>query len=188
MGGVVGLLVFSFARQADAFIEKKDRYNQQGTEYVLGGYDVTAYWTFGEARMGTEEISSEYDGATYLFHSQAAKHLFEGNPMRYIPAYHGYCATAVSAGYTAPVKADTAWLIHNDRLYLNFSDSVHRTWLKHKESRIMKANENWPEVLANLGWGLSNDTQEFGRSFSELGPIDSIREKLEGWLFSEESK
>ncbi len=111
-----------------------------------GGYDVVSYFEQQQAVPGSSNLTSEYQGATWRFSS--AEHLarFEANPERYAPAYGGYCAWAVSQGYLA--KGDPRhWTIVDDRLYLNFSQSVQDTWLQDTEGFIQQADRNWPGVL-----------------------------------------
>ncbi len=111
-----------------------------------GGYDVVSYFEQQQAVPGSSNLTSEYQGATWRFSS--AEHLarFEANPERYAPAYGGYCAWAVSQGYLA--KGDPRhWTIVDDRLYLNFSQSVQDTWLQDTEGFIQQAERNWPGVL-----------------------------------------
>jgi hypothetical protein len=68
------------------------------------------------------------------------------DPERFTPQYGGYCAYAVSKGYTATTDPK-AWSIYNDLLYLNFSRSVRALWSLNKDDHIASANENWPAVL-----------------------------------------
>jgi hypothetical protein len=71
---------------------------------------------------------------------------FKENPERYVPAYGGYCAWAVSQGYLA--KGDPAhWSIRQGRLYLNYNQSVQDTWLQSPDRFIQQADANWPGVL-----------------------------------------
>ena len=50
---------------------------------------------------GSRALESEYNGATWRFASAANKAAFDAEPARYAPQYGGYCAWAVSEGYTA---------------------------------------------------------------------------------------
>ena len=65
----------------------------------------------------------------------------------FAPRYGGYCAWAVSQGYTASIDPE-AWSIVDDRLYLNYSKSVRHQWEKNIPGNISKANRNWPRLLA----------------------------------------
>ena len=87
-----------------------------------------------------------WKGATWRFASAANRTAFEMNPKAYAPQYGGYCAYAVSRGYTAKIEPD-AWRIVDGKLYLNYSRSVRTHWAADVPGNIAKANANWPAVL-----------------------------------------
>ena len=70
---------------------------------------------------GSQQFSITHAGYEYRFAS--AEHLatFRANPARYLPQYGGYCAWAVSQGYTASADP-TNWRIVDGKLYLNYND------------------------------------------------------------------
>jgi YHS domain-containing protein len=111
-----------------------------------GGYDVVAYQTQEAAVRGDEAITARYEGVTYRFSSEANKGAFEADPARYVPQYGGYCAWAVSQGYTAHGDPE-AWSVVDDRLYLNYSQSVRSQWQGDIAGNIAKGEANWPRVL-----------------------------------------
>ncbi|MEM9971116.1 MAG: YHS domain-containing (seleno)protein, partial [Pseudomonadota bacterium] len=113
---------------------------------AINGYDPVAYFTEGKPVEGSAEFTSEWDGATLQFASGENKALFDGDPAKYAPAYGGYCAYAVSKGYTASTDPG-AWSIYEDRLYLNYSKSVRALWSLKKSGHVESANANWPKVL-----------------------------------------
>ena len=63
------------------------------------------------------------------------------------PGYGGYCAWAVSQGYTAGVDPKNAWSIVEGKLYLNYDVEVKKMWEKDIMGNIKKADANWPGVL-----------------------------------------
>lgn len=116
---------------------------------AIRGYDAVAYFSLAEdadAVRGVPEISAEYMGSTWHFASIENRDAFQANPSRYAPQYGGYCAFAVSHGFTKPIDPD-AWYIKDDRLYLNLSKRVKRKWLKDRDAAIVRADNNWPTVL-----------------------------------------
>ena len=113
---------------------------------AINGYDPVAYFTDGKAVEGSAEFTSEWDGATLQFASAANKDLFDSDPEAYAPKYGGYCAYAVSKGYTASTDPD-AWSIYEGRLYLNYSKSVRALWSVNKKGHVRSADANWPGVL-----------------------------------------
>ncbi len=113
---------------------------------AINGYDPVAYFTEEMPVEGFAEFSSEWDGATVLFASAAHKEMFDADPEAYAPKYGGYCAYAVSKGYTASTDPN-AWTVHEGRLYLNYSRSVRALWTARRSSHIRSADANWPSVL-----------------------------------------
>lgn len=113
---------------------------------AIKGYDTVAYFTDDKPVKGTEEFSLEYNGAQWLFSSAENLALFEANPEKYAPQYGGYCAYAVSQGTTASIKPEL-FTIHNDKLYLNYSNSINDKWLEGIDSYIEDADDNWPDIV-----------------------------------------
>jgi len=114
---------------------------------AIQGFDPVAYFTESKAVKGTAEFTSDWDGATVQFASAENKAMFDADPVKFAPKYGGYCAYAVSKGYTAGIDPH-AWSIHEDRLYLNFSKSVRALWAARKRHHIRQADANWPSVLS----------------------------------------
>ncbi|NJK62789.1 MAG: YHS domain-containing protein [Synechococcaceae cyanobacterium SM2_3_1] len=114
---------------------------------AVRGTDVVAYFTQGKAVDGNEEFSHDWRGVTWLFASAEHRDQFAANPETYAPAYGGYCAWAVSQGYTAPIDPQ-AWSIVDDQLYLNFNRNIQRRWERDIPGNIAKADANWPGVLS----------------------------------------
>ena len=118
-------------------------------DLAIRGYDPVAYFSLDQdapAVPGDPEITATYMGSTWRFASQANREAFEADPARYAPQYGGYCAFAVSHGFTKPVDPD-AWHIKDDKLYLNLSKRVKRKWLKDRDAAIARADGHWPRVL-----------------------------------------
>lgn len=113
---------------------------------AIRGYDPVAYFTLGEATEGKAEYSTEWQGAIYRFTSADNLALFESDPERYAPQYGGYCAYAVSQGYTASIDPE-AWSIVDGKLYLNYSTGVQKRWNRDIPGHIRAADKNWPTVL-----------------------------------------
>jgi len=127
-----------------AFAAKDAYYSKDGA--VIGGYDPVAYFTDAKPIEGSADHALSWDGATWHFASADNRATFEADPAKYAPQYGGYCAYAVSEGYTAKIDPD-AWSIVDGRLYLNFNARIQRRWLKDTGGHIAKADANWPGVL-----------------------------------------
>ncbi len=113
---------------------------------AVGGYDSVAYFTEGRPVEGESKFATTYKGTKWLFSSQKNLDLFKANPDKYAPQYGGYCAWAVSQGYTA--KGDPQhWEIFEGRLYLNFNASIQERWSGNKAELVSKADRLWPGLL-----------------------------------------
>lgn len=131
-----------------AFAAKPEIFTGLVKGVAVAGHDPVAYFTQGKPVEGSEDYSLVHEGAEWRFSSADNKAMFEANPAKYAPQFGGYCAYAVSQGYTAKGEPDV-WKIVDDRLYLNFSRGVQRRWEKDIPGYIVKGNGNWPKVLTN---------------------------------------
>ena len=113
---------------------------------AIDGTDAVAYFTQGKPVAGSPEFIHEWMGATWRFSTEENRAAFASDPEAYAPQYGGYCAYAVSEGYTAPTVPE-AWKIVDGKLYLNFSRGVQRRWERNIPERIAAADANWPLVL-----------------------------------------
>jgi YHS domain-containing protein len=114
---------------------------------AIRGYDPVAYFTEGRPLEGKRAFSLKWKGATWYFSSAKHRDMFQANPEKYAPQYGGYCAYAVSQGYTASIDPE-AWKIVDGKLYLNYSKSVKELWEKDIPGHIKHADRNWPKILA----------------------------------------
>ncbi len=113
---------------------------------AIRGYDSVAYFIVGQPTKGSDHFTAEYMGATFKFASAENRDIFKANPSGYAPQYGGYCAYAVSKGSTASTEPD-AWTIVGDKLYLNYSLRIRKSWRKDIPGHIKAADKNWPGVL-----------------------------------------
>lgn len=116
------------------------------TDGAIRGHDPVAYFTESKPVKGKAEFTATWMGATWRFASAKNRDMFKADPARYAPQFGGYCAYAVSRGYTASTDPN-AWTIVDGKLYLNYSVSVMQTWRKDTATYIARARANWPKVL-----------------------------------------
>ena len=116
---------------------------------AIGGADPVAYFTMGKTVDGSKKHTLEWQGATWRFANAAHLEQFKAAPERYAPQYGGYCAWAVSEGYTAKIDPE-AWEIVDGKLYLNYSKGIQKRWAADKGGNIAKADSNWPKIRAGL--------------------------------------
>lgn len=135
-----GLLISSSANAAVDAI-----YTGFFSNEALRGYDTVAYFTAGRAVEGSDNFTTEYQGATWKFSSQQHLDMFLAQPEKYAPQYGGYCAWAMANGDTASAEPDL-WTIHQGKLYLNYSKSVETRWKTDIPGFIQKADQKWPAL------------------------------------------
>lgn len=114
---------------------------------ALSGYDPVAYFTQGKPVKGSAQFTTSWNGADWQFASAADLAAFKANPAKYAPQYGGYCAWAVSQGYTASGDPEV-WKVVGDKLYVNYNAEVGAKWSKNIPGFIAAANANWPKIVA----------------------------------------
>lgn len=109
---------------------------------AINGYDPVAYFTLNKAVKGDKAYTYSWNGATWYLSSQENADLFKANPEKYAPQFGGYCAYAVSKGFTANTDSE-AFKIINDKLYLCADKGMLKKWLDGGEESINKSVTNW---------------------------------------------
>lgn len=131
------LILLSCSGQKDKIYSTKDG--------AIKGYDPVSYFS-GEPEKGNKNISCKWNGAMWYFASEDNRTKFESNPEAFVPQYGGYCAYAVSQGYTAKIDPE-AYKIVEGKLYLNYNDNIQKKWEADQDEYIMYADSNWPKIL-----------------------------------------
>ncbi len=147
LGKLVAVLALVLAQftLTPAWADKAPVY-QSNSGTAIDGTDPISYFTEGRPVAGDAGITHDWNGATWRFTSTENRDRFAASPEKYAPQYGGYCAWAVSQGYTASTDPD-AWSIVDGKLYLNYSKSVQKNWEKDVPGHITSADKNWPKVL-----------------------------------------
>jgi YHS domain-containing protein len=129
---------------------------------ALQGYDPVSYFTGGKPVHGDPKIEATFNGALYHFVSQEDRETFEKNPVKYAPAYGGYCGYAASIGKVRPADP-LLWSIVDGQLIVQHTKSAVELWQKDIDGNKAKADKNWP-LLVEKKAGLKN-------------PVDSLWSK-----------
>ncbi|SLN32301.1 YHS domain-containing (seleno)protein [Oceanibacterium hippocampi] len=116
---------------------------------AIDGTDPVAYFTEGKPVAGLRDFTAEWRGATWRFASAANRDRFIAEPEKYAPQYGGYCAYAVSQGYTAKIDPE-AWSVVDGKLYLNYSQNIRARWEQQRSRYIADADDKWPAISATL--------------------------------------
>jgi YHS domain-containing protein len=110
---------------------------------AIRGTDPVAYFTEGRPVEGRSDFTADWNGAEWRFASAENRDRFIADPEAYAPQYGGFCAWAVSQGYTASTVPE-AWRIVDGKLYLNYSIGVQKQWEGNIPGNITRADANWP--------------------------------------------
>jgi YHS domain-containing protein len=116
----------------------------------IKGYDPVAYFTENKAVKGDAQFQSKAGGVTYYFASAENKSAFDAHPAKYEPQFGGFCAWAVSQGYTAPIDPNAFQIVHR-RLLLQYSLKVRQDFGADTEGNLKKADANWPSIVEKKG-------------------------------------
>jgi len=109
---------------------------------AINGYDPVAYFTRQMAVIGDEKFTYNWKGADWYFSSEENMNLFIKDPGKYAPQFGGYCAFAVSKGFTANSSANSFEII-DDKLYLFNGEDVKTEWKNNLAENLEKCKTNW---------------------------------------------
>jgi len=144
---LVGVLAIALAVSTTFATGLKPAVNKGEDSVAIKGYDPVAYLVSGRATIGNPKFEHSWNDAIWRFASKSNRDRFKRDPKRYAPQFGGYCAWAISRGYTADVDPE-AFQIVDGRVYLIYSKSVQRRWEQDIPGNIAKAEANWPAVLS----------------------------------------
>lgn len=148
---MASLLALPFAHlsaQAAPAQSLQERYDTLGMGVALGGFDPVAYFPEGggKAAKGFVKRDLKHNGVTYRFASDANRDRFKANPEKYIPAFNGWCAWAMSELNAKVDVEPTAYEIYKGKLYVFYDHADLNTrelWLKSPDAMVARANTNW---------------------------------------------
>lgn len=125
-----------------------EQYNLSDGALALKGHDPVAYIDRGKAEAGSADLSSRYHGVVYRFADAANRQKFADNPDAYVPAYGGWCATAMAEG--RKVEIDPAsFKVTNGRLFLFYKGwrgNALSEWNRDETNLAARADENWRRI------------------------------------------
>lgn len=110
---------------------------------AIEGYDPVAYHTEGAARRGEPDISLRWRQLEWRFSNAEHRAQFDADPAAYAPQFGGYCAKAVSSGFSGGGNP-RVWHIDNGKLYFFFSDGARAKWVAELNTGILaRSAANW---------------------------------------------
>ena len=132
---IIGAIIFAKSKGVSPLSWKMHKAINQKNRVAIGGFDPVNFFENKKAKKGNVTFTHEWENVKWHFTSQEHLDQFKANPVQYKPQFGGWCAFAVSKGFTA-TPAPNAWLIHNGKLYLFADEEVKKQW-----------TEQLPEVL-----------------------------------------
>lgn len=147
---IAGFLLIGLTVTLIAYKTGLVTFTKEDTTVIAGyGYDPVAYYTKGRAIKGKEKFVTEFDGVLWRFESALHQKMFEEVPPRYVPAYGGNCALAVTNGDLAPANPKL-WSILDNRLFLNCTIDGHIMFLQGYPQTAILADRNFEQAMKNI--------------------------------------
>lgn len=115
----------------------------------IKGFDPVSYHTDGKAKRGDSKHQTEHEGVVYRFAEADNKRAFEEEPDRYLPAYGGYCAYAMSNGDIVDINPRN-WRVIDGRLYLNANIFAQGLFAIDTNEKISEADEHWTRLSQSV--------------------------------------
>ena len=112
---------------------------------AINGFDAVTFFKDNAPKEGKAEFSLEWNGAKWYFSSVENRDLFGKSPEKYAPQFGGYCAWAVSHGYTANGDPNV-WKIVNRKLYLIYNLQIKEKWETEQQTLIQEGEKHWEEL------------------------------------------
>jgi hypothetical protein len=91
--------------------------NVDAAGVALSGYSPVTYVQDRRAEKGDPQFAVTHDGATYYLTSARQVQAFAADPLRYVPAYNGWCAYGMAIGKTFPIDPQSFKIV-DGRLFL----------------------------------------------------------------------
>jgi hypothetical protein len=121
----------------------------QKTGLAIYGYDPVAYFTDRTAKVGREDLELKHTGVAWRFHNEGNREAFAKDPDIYMPQYGGHDPVAIVLNIARAGHPDF-WVIHNNRLFLFYSEEARKSFRTDPEHMALQADVNWPHVSQQL--------------------------------------
>ncbi|MDF1837867.1 MAG: YHS domain-containing (seleno)protein [Planctomycetota bacterium] len=137
-----------------------DKLNLGKRSLAIDGYDPVAYFpeAGGKPAKGKKNITWNHRGVVYRFANERNRMLFQGHPVRYEPAYGGWCAWAMAKDDRVDIDPDS-FLIQDGELLLfydGFLADTRKKWRKGNVSALkVKADSTWNKHYGHAARDLS---------------------------------
>lgn len=127
----------------------QSNYNVKEGQPAIEGHDPVAYQESGSAMKGRGEIASTYRSITYHFATSANRQRFAEDPEKFIPAYGGWCATAMAEGDKVEIDP-TSFKVTDGRLFLFYKGwlgDARKKWVGNESELTRSADAHWRKLV-----------------------------------------
>ncbi len=145
MKGILSVILLA-ALAWPALAQSQSPLNLDKDGVAIQGCDPVAFFTEGKPAKGDARFAARHNGAIYFFASREHRDAFKAGPVKYEPAFGGYCAYGVSRGKLVEIDVD-AFQIVDGRLLLQYSKGVRNDFNKDTKGNLAKADANWPGLV-----------------------------------------
>lgn len=130
-------------------------FNVKKNNPAIQGYDPVSYFAGGPTR-GNPDFAVVHDGIEYLFANKGNMVTFNADPLKYLPAFGGWCAWAMLDGEKVKVDPERFKIIEgvNYLFYDGFWGNTLKKWNERAKEEgdanlVRQAETHWQEIIAN---------------------------------------
>lgn len=116
---------------------------------AIYGYDPVAYFTDRAPKPGRDDLEVKHAGVAWRFANEGNRAAFTQDPRVYLPQYGGHDPVAIADGMPRAGHPDF-WAIHDDKLYLFYSEDARKAFNADPEFTLIRAGVNWPHLRETL--------------------------------------
>jgi hypothetical protein len=116
---------------------------------AIEGFDPVAYFTDGEAVLGSEQFEASQAGAVWRFRNEGNRASFVAHPEIYGPQFGGYDPVDLARGVTVAGNP-RFWLVSGQRLYLFNREQSRAAFSKDSVRLLRDALRRWPGIQQSL--------------------------------------
>jgi hypothetical protein len=121
----------------------------RNTGLAIYGYDPVAYFTDNAPKLGRSDLEVKHAGVAWRFHNEGNRDAFARDSDVYMPQYGGHDPVAITSNVARAGHPDF-WLIHNNRLFLFYSEDARKRFKDDPDHMALQAEVNWPHVSRTL--------------------------------------
>jgi YHS domain-containing protein len=140
---VIAVLIASFAFHNDispiSWGLHRAVYTVDG--YALKGYDAVSYFQV-RPEVGDARYHFDYAGSVWIFSSAGNRDQFAASPEQFMPQFGGYCAKAISTGFTA-AGDPTVFAIREGKLFIFSSEELKSEFLSDPDGFVASCESHW---------------------------------------------